>query len=51
MCFTLFILLTLPALHGGYVFVNTKGSWIVMILLCLKYDLKPGANPIEIFTP
>ena len=31
----------LPALLGGYVFQNTKGSRIVRILLCLKNDLKP----------
>ena len=31
----------LPALLGGYVFLNTKGSRIVRILLCLKYDLQP----------
>ena len=31
----------LSALLGGYVFLNTKGSRIVRILLCLKYDLQP----------
>ena len=31
----------LPALLEGYVFLNTKGSRIVRILLCLKYDLQP----------
>ena len=31
----------LPALLGGYIFLNTKSSRIVRILLCLKYDPKP----------
>ena len=31
----------LPALLGGYVFLNTKGSRILRILLCLKHDLLP----------
>ena len=31
----------LPALLGGYVFLNTKGSQIVRLLLCLKFDPQP----------
>ena len=31
----------LLALFGGYVFLSTKGSRIVRILLCLKYDMQP----------
>ena len=31
----------MPALLGGYVFLNTKRSRIVRILLCLKYELQP----------